>query len=151
MPENVKQGRPKAGDFADTSTGEINDQGLAIIRRAAGIGIPMREIASLIGMSERTFYDRRKEFPDVQVMIDLGEAESSVRVANALMSRATNGDMAAIRWFEMTRKGRSEKIDQTVDQTSTQYVVEVPAQQSEEAWAAQNSPQDPTSDDSSPI
>lgn len=142
----TKLGRPKAGDYSDPASGEINDAGLTILRRSAGMGLTQKEMAALIGMSERTLYDRRKEFPAIQEVIELGEAEAGVRVANALLRRAEGGDMAAIRWYEMTRKGRHEKVDTTVETRS--YVIEVPAQQSEEAWEKINSPVSLISDDS---
>lgn len=139
MGTNVsKRGRPFAGDFSDPVTGEFNDDGLTIVRRASGMGLTMAETAALLGMNVATFSERRKAFPDIDDVIALGDAEAGVRVASALLRRAEQGDMSAIRWYETTRKGRAEKVEQTVEHV--QYVVEVPAQQSEEAWEKMHSP-----------
>lgn len=153
MAENVtkRMGRPNSGDYSDPETGEINDAGLTIIRRAAGLGLTLVEMASLIGMSDRTLYDRRKQFPEVQEIINLGEAEAGVRVAHALIKKAEQGDMAAIRWYEMTRKNRAEKTETKAETTS--YVIEVPALMPEDEWETAHSPQALPTDDStdSPI
>ena len=150
MGSNVSNrvGRPNAGDFSDPETGEINDQGMKLIQTAAGMGLPYIEIAALLGMSERTFFDQREKFPEINEVIKEGEAAAGFKVANSLLRRCDAGDMAAIRWFEMTRKGRGERIEQEV--TETQYVVEVPAQQSQEAWSKQFSPDGGSDDSGSP-
>ena len=149
MGENVKVGRPRAGDYSDPDTGEINELGLKLIQTAAGMGLPYIEIAALLGMSERTFFDRRENFPIIDDVIKEGEADAGLRVANALLKRCAAGDMAAIRWFEMTRKGRSERVEQRVETKS--FVIEAPPAMAEEEWEKAFSPQAMTDGTDTPV
>jgi len=132
--------RPYAGDYSDPKTGEINEAGLELISRAAGLGLSRKHIAALLGMNEDTFTLRRKKFPNIEHSFITGKAQADLVVSNALYKRAKDGDISAIRWYEMTRMGRAEKAEQEV--TSTQYVIQAPPPMEEDDWAAEYSPSD---------
>jgi hypothetical protein len=141
-------GRPKAGDAIFwNEDGSPTIDALRMIERAAGMGLPKFEISALLGMSSRTFYVREKEYPEIVEYMEYGEAAAGLRVANALLRRAEVGDMAAIRWFEMTRKGRSERTE--VKTETRHFVIQAPPLLEEAAWEDQFSPERLT-DGSSP-
>ena len=136
--DQPRSGRPAAGDFCDPDTGALTEQGMTLVRKCASLGLPRKHVASLLGMSERTFKDRRDKFPEIEEVYLLGAAEADLAVSSALFRKAKSGDIASIRWFEMTRFNRAERVEQSGETTS--YVVEVPAKQSAEEWQAAHSP-----------
>jgi len=135
----ARVGRPAAGDFCDTETGEFTEEGRNLIRRAAGLGLRHKAIAALIGITQPTFSKRLKLFPEAEQAYELGKAEADLQVSNALFQRAIGGDMAAIRWYEMTRTDRNPNIPVVEDATSSS-VIEVPATLPEDEWTARFSP-----------
>ena len=100
----------------------ITDDDLRKIEMIAGWGMSIPQIAAIMGMSERTFNERRNE-TRVSSALAAGQAKAQARVGKALFERAVEGDIAAIRWYEMTRAGRSAEqsvkqiVAQTVEQT----------------------------------
>jgi len=135
-----RTGRAYTGEYSDPETGELTEEAYKLIRRAAGLGLPRHAIARLLGMSPETFKHRRQKFPDIEEVFELGKAEADLTISNSLFTRARNGDMAAIRWYEMTRHGRAERTES--ETTTKSYVVEVPPKLDEDAWIKQFSPQD---------
>lgn len=140
-----RQGRPNAGAFTDPNTGALSEDGMALVRRASGLGLTKAHIARLLGMHPDTFVDRRKKFPEIEEEFELGKAQSDLTISNALYTKAKGGDMAAIRWYEMTRMNRSEKIE-TDNVHKHSGVVRVPVKLSEEEWAENYSPKDTSSE-----
>ena len=134
-----RTGRPRAGDFCDPETGEFTEKGYELVRRGAGLGLSRMGIARLMGMSPRTFGDRVKLFPQIEEAIEEGKAAADLQVSNALFQKAKNGDMAAIRWYEMTRSGRNPNVP-VVEVEAKPFAVEGPAIQSEQDWEINHSP-----------
>lgn len=132
-------GRPRAGDFSDPDTGGFTEEGLNLIRRAAGLGLRHAGIAALIGIEGSTFSRRLSNDPDAKEAYMLGKAEADLQVSNALFQRAINGDMAAIRWYEMTRTDRNPNVP-VVEGDGSASVIEVPATLPEDEWKARFSP-----------
>ncbi len=133
-----RTGRPSVGLFCDPETGEFDEEGKELIKRASGLGLPRKAIAALLGMSPKTFENRRQKFPEIEEWIEEGSAAADLAVSNALYKRAVQGDMAAIRWYEMTRTQRNPNVP--VVEQSNVYVIEAPATQSEEEWEQAYSP-----------
>ena len=59
-------------------------------------------------MSERTFRGKKHE-ERVSAALDKGRAVAEANVGKALYTKAVKGDITAIRWWETTRVGRSER------------------------------------------
>lgn len=59
-------------------------------------------------MSERTFRDKKQE-SCVSAALETGRAVAEAQVGKALYHKALAGDITAIRWWETTRAGRSER------------------------------------------
>lgn len=84
------------------------------IERMAGIGLSEKQIAAVLGVSYKTLWRRKNG--DGQVLrteikeaLERGKATAERRVGDALIQRAEKGDVQAIRWYEMTRAGRTEQ------------------------------------------
>lgn len=89
---------------------EIDDAMLSRIESLAGYGISISKIAHIIGCSPATLYEKKKADPRVSGAIEAGKAKAEGLVGQRLFQKALTGDMAAIRWWETTRAGRSEKV-----------------------------------------
>lgn len=79
----------------------------------SGLGLTRPMIAAHIGISERNFDQQASEREDIKTALKQGRAFAQQAVAAALFNRAKSGDVNAIRWWEMTRAGRAEKVDNT--------------------------------------
>ena len=82
------------------------------IERMAARGLNKTDIAFILGMSDRTL--RRKKANDkvIDDAMQSGMAKGKLQIGEALYKRAVGGDVRAIRWWEMTRVGYSEKHQQ---------------------------------------
>ena len=89
------------------------------IEKLAGLGLTLPMIASWLGISKSGFEKNRKRDPRID------EALAQEAVADALFNKALEGDVQAIKWWEMTRAGRSGKAQS--ETKHTHYVVEIPA------------------------
>jgi hypothetical protein len=97
---------------------EIDENMLRQAEELAGYGLSQPQIAAVLGFSERTLRERKNESTEFDAALARGKAKAAAVVGKALFSRAKDGDVSAIRWWEMTREGRSEK-------TQTEAKVEV--------------------------
>lgn len=82
------------------------------VRKAAGIGLPLRQIARMIvdpismkAISVRTL---EKQFKND---LEDGLAEANHKVSSKLLELCLEGNFNAIKWWETTRQGRFEKRD----------------------------------------
>ena len=100
----------------------LTDEHLEQIAQLAGFGLTQAQIAAVIGMSPDTFLRRKKTRPEVVRALEAGKAKAEAKVGEALYTRAITGDVSAIRWYEMTRAGRSEQ------QRVTNISGEIPAE-----------------------
>lgn len=106
---NGKRGAPEIA---------ISDEVLRQAEELSGYGLSATQIAAVLGMGETTFHQKRNESRAFSEALERGKAKAAGIVGKALFLRAKDGDVAAIRWWEMTRQGRSEK-------TQTEAKVEV--------------------------
>jgi len=112
-------GRPRK-DFTERDIGQIET--------LAGYGLSLTQIAAVMGVSESEFQSRRNE-PKVSVALEAGKAKAQGVVGKALYLRAKDGDIAAIRWWEMTRAKRKATQPEGDDGTTaitTKIIIERP-------------------------
>lgn len=97
----------------------VTDEMLRQAEELAGYGLSLPQIAAVLGFSERTLFSRKTESEEFAAALARGKAKASAEVGKALYRRAKDGDIPAIRWWEMTRDGRSErsKSESTVEVT----------------------------------
>lgn len=117
-----KRGRPRKQLDQTTkrlpSSIVITDEMIRQAEELAGYGLSHAQIAAVLGMAERTLREKKANSDAFDAALERGKAKAAGIVGKALFLRAKDGDVAAIRWWEMTRQGRSEK-------TQTEAKVEV--------------------------
>lgn len=90
-------------------TKPLTENDLRQVEELAGYGLSLDQIAAVLGFSERTLYYKKENNPDLVAAIQRGKAKAAAIVGKSLFTRAKDGDVPAIRWWEMTREGRSER------------------------------------------
>lgn len=88
-------------------TPPLDENMLRQVEELAGYGLTMAQIAAVLGFSERTLHNKKTE--ELVAALQRGKAKAAAIVGKALFVRAKEGDVPAIRWWEMTREGRSER------------------------------------------
>jgi hypothetical protein len=86
---------------------QITDDQLEQIERLSGYGLTEAQIAAVLSMHPNTLR-AKKHAERVSVALEAGKAKAQGIVGQALFTRAKGGDISAIRWWEMTRAGRTE-------------------------------------------
>jgi imidazolonepropionase-like amidohydrolase len=85
------------------------------VEELAAQGLTLAEICLVLGISERTLYDHKRESAVLADAIKSGRAKAASEISNVLYQMARKGDLGAIVWYEKTRRGLSDKIQHTVD------------------------------------
>lgn len=88
------------------------------VEELAARGLTQEEIALCLGISETTLYERKRESAVFVEAIKRGKAKAASEIANRLYQMAKGGDLGAIIWYEKTRRGLSDKVQQTTTQTN---------------------------------
>jgi hypothetical protein len=99
---------PKTKNLGGRPAFEFTPKILAQVERLAGLGLTQTQIAYCIGISPATLTGK-KHLPIVANVLEAGRSKAAAIVGDALFIRAKDGDVPAIRWYEMTRQGRSER------------------------------------------
>jgi hypothetical protein len=83
------------------------------VSELAGHGLTQAEICAVLGISEDTLGRRKQDTADFAEAIKAGKAKAAQEVSNALYTKATvDKDLGAIIWYEKTRRGLSDKVQQ---------------------------------------
>lgn len=106
---------------------------LSTIENMAKTGITIAQIARIIGIAPRTFDNYRKEDERIDAALEKGKAVADAAVGKACFTQAIQGNIGAIRWYEMTRCNKAEK--QQTEVTEIPYVVALPEDETPESWA----------------
>jgi len=91
------------------------DIDIARVEELAGQGLTQAEICLVLGISERTLYSRKAESSEFADAIKSGKAKAASEISNVLYQMATGGDLGAIVWYEKTRRGLSDKVQQNIN------------------------------------
>jgi hypothetical protein len=91
---------------------DLTDEHVRNIRVLAGYGLSLAQIAAVIGINERTLTRHKSTEIRVASALERGRAEAQATIGRSLFERARDGDVAAIRWWEMTRAGRTQAVRQ---------------------------------------
>lgn len=93
----------------------------AMIRQAAAHaanGLTMEQIAAVLGLGMSTLYEKANEYPDFLDAIQGGRAKGVAKVANALFTEATGGDVQAMKYYLGSRNsenwGENKNLDVNV-------------------------------------
>lgn len=90
-------------------TPRLDENMLRQVEELAGYGLTLPQIAAVLGFSERTMHRKKDSDEALVAAIERGKAKAAAIVGKSLFGRAKQGDVPAIRWWEMTREGRSER------------------------------------------
>ena len=74
----------------------------AQVETASGLGLPHEQIASLIGISDKTLRKHYKE------ELAVGKAKASAQIAKSLFNKAQSGDTTALIWWTKAQMGWGE-------------------------------------------
>ena len=85
----------------------ITDEMLRQAGELAGIGLTQVQIASVLGIGESTLRKHKHEDARLYSALEAGRAKAAAIVGRALFHRASDGDVNAIKWYEMTRQNRA--------------------------------------------
>ena len=90
---------------------------LAEVERLASEGKTQAQIAACLGISETTFYGRKRENADFEEAIKKSQESATDQVENVVFKEAIGGNMTAvIFWFKCRRPDRwsdRQKLDLT--------------------------------------
>lgn len=107
----------KATDFTDKEIQQIET--------LAGYGLSTPQIAAVMGISEREFRLRAHE-DKINAALESGKGKAQAVIGKALFLRAKEGDVPAIRWWEMTRaKRRATQPEGDDGTTKMQTVIKI--------------------------
>lgn len=96
---------------------QITKAVLKKVEHLASTGLNREEIALSLGMGRSTLHEKMVKYPDFLEAITRGAAKGEAVVSNKLFTMVKQGNFHAIKWYEQTRCGRSEKIN--IENTGT--------------------------------
>lgn len=96
------------------------------VERLAAQGLTQTEICLCLGISEDTLGRRKQESAELAEAIKRGKAKAASVIADKLFQMAKDGDLGAIVWYEKTRHGRTDKVQQTTTNITIDWT-QVPA------------------------
>ena len=81
----------------------ITEQHIKQAESLAAQGLTMEQIASVIGIGERTLYEKQEENPQLAQAIKRGRHKGVATIANALFNKAKGGDNTAMIFYLKNR------------------------------------------------
>src|SRR3990167_419381 len=88
---------------------EVTPDHLRQIEVLAGYGMTEASIAWVIGMCPDTFRVKKSKDERIPRALEKGKAGAETKIGEALYTKAINGDLGAIVWWEKTRANRYER------------------------------------------
>jgi hypothetical protein len=88
---------------------QVSDKDCRTIAKLAGYGMTEASIAHILGMHPNTFARKKQDDERIVVALEKGKSDAEQRVGKALYTKAINGDLGAIVWWEKTRADRYER------------------------------------------
>lgn len=81
-----------------------------MVERMAAVGLADYLMAGVLGINERTFRKHKAAMPEIKAAIERGKGNAALIVGKSLFNEAKGGNIQAVRWYEATRLGYSEKV-----------------------------------------
>lgn len=82
------------------------------VEQLAAQGLTQAEICLCLGISENTLLRRKQELEVLADAIKSGKAKAASEISNTLYQMARGKDLGAIIWWEKTRRGLTDKVQQ---------------------------------------
>lgn len=92
---------------------------LKAVEEAAAEGLNEAEVAARVGVSEDTLRRRKKGSVAFVEAIARGRHRAHAEVSSKLFEKVRAGDLGAIVWYEKTRKGYSDRVDNNNNNSAT--------------------------------
>jgi len=102
------------------------DEVLRQVETLAGYGLTQEKICAVLGISRNTLTRGKRNTEKLSDALARGQAVGEATSGKSLFDRVKEGDVGAIKWYEMTRCGRWEASRQDVSQETTVKVRVVP-------------------------
>ena len=115
----VRPGRVVGPGKKDGAPTKLTPEKINQIELLAGIGLTLRQICMVVDISENTLHTNNRINRQLSAALERGKAKAQGTIGKALFKKAEAGDVNAIRWWEMTRAGRREKVDVESNNTTT--------------------------------
>ena len=114
---------------------------LGLVERSAHIGCTNDEIVALLGIGRSTFYDRLKDDPELQEVIDRGRAVGRATLRRLQWQGAESGNPTMLIWLGKQMLDQKDKLENsgTMD-TNTRLIVELVG---DSTPAVEHAPQQP--------
>jgi predicted transcriptional regulator len=80
------------------------------LEKCARAGFTVEETATYLGVDPSTIYRHKRDNPELQEAIKKGKLSAHAEVSNKLYEQCKRGNVAAIIWYEKTRRGLTDKI-----------------------------------------
>jgi|TARA_R110000796_G_C14445490_1_gene422801 transposase len=90
---------------------QITDEVLKRAEMYAAQGLTMPQIASVLGMSETTLYDKKSRFTEFSDAIKRGKDKGIATITNALFNKAREGDNTAMIFYLKNQAGWQDKTE----------------------------------------
>lgn len=75
------------------------------IEALAGMGLTIEEMCRYLGVTKKTLYKRKSEYPELEEAIERGRIRADTQVTRALFKRATEAnDTTAMIWWQKNRQ-----------------------------------------------
>jgi len=87
---------------------------LARVEDLAANGLSESEVAASMGFSRHTIQRRKRDDEAFATAWKRGRERAHAEVTNALMSLIRDRNLGAVVWYEKTRKGYSDRVQQEV-------------------------------------
>lgn len=114
--DNYAAGGGEGGRYGVASEIDIPAADIAKIETMAGYGLHPVQMAAILGWPDTTWRDRVGD-PRVTAALRDGQAKAQAAVSQSLYAKAVGDpergitpETAAIKWWEITRAGRSERV-----------------------------------------
>jgi hypothetical protein len=88
---------------------EFSDKDIKYIQEMYAIGLPLKKIAQVLGISVSTIERRRKEDDALNAALEKGRASTDLMVLNNFYKHLKDGDKTALIFYMKTKMGYSEK------------------------------------------
>lgn len=90
------------------------DIDIQAVEEAAADGLTEGEVAARLGISIDTLGRRKSKYAEYADAIKRGRQRAHAAVSSKLMSLVRKGNLGAIVWYEKTRKGYSDRVQQEI-------------------------------------
>lgn len=103
----------------------LTDEQYEIMEKLAGLGLTIKQICSIIGVSHQTLYRRLKEdgIEKISVTLSRGRSVAISKVAAKAFDLALEGDSSMIKYILSTQGGWTEKSQITIEGGENPLVV----------------------------